>query len=214
MNKKIGVLTALVLGVALTASQVAGTYAKYTSEKNASDTARVAKWSFKVGSGEDAKDIATTDMVFDLFNTINEADTTTAETDVAAANGTDTVIAPGTGGSFDIVLTNASEVNAKYTIALEETANASNIPVEYSIDGTTWKADFIDINNDTDKMKEVAINKNGGTTTVKVYWRWAFIGAESTNYTSSQTDATDTDLGIGGTATITVKATITATQVD
>ena len=45
MNKKLTVLSVLVLAIAMTAYSVAGTYAKYTTTQNGgSDSARVAKW--------------------------------------------------------------------------------------------------------------------------------------------------------------------------
>ena len=49
---------------------------------------------------------------------------------------------------------------------------------------------------------------------ITVQWRWAFTGDASANYTTSQTDSTDTALGVLGTDTISVQATIVATQVD
>ena len=56
-----------------------------------------------------------------------------------------------------------------------------------------------------------------GNASLTVYWRWAFTGAASTNYISSQTDATDTSLGFAAnttTPTVQLTATVTVTQVD
>ena len=50
-----------------------------------------------------------------------------------------------------------------------------------------------------------------------VYWRWAFTGAQSENYKSSQTDSTDSAFGFGAItsdATVQVTATVTVTQVE
>lgn len=200
-NNKLAKFTALVLIVTIIALiLVAGTYAKYTTKIEGSDVATVAK--FKVGS--------TTDESFDLFSTVTEADGKTAETDVAEGK-----VAPGTGGKFAIDITNESEVKVDYVLALEETANTSSVPIEYSIDGTTYVT--------ADKMKDLTAAKGSldiGTPTAKkaqvtVYWRWAFTGDISTNFTTSQTDTTDLALGTASTApTVTVKASTTFTQVD
>ncbi len=177
---------------------VSGTYAKYTTTFTGSDTATVAK--FKVGSN-------ITTGTFDLFKTAKEVDGTTADADVASGK-----IAPGTGGKFDIQLTNDSDVKVNYTLALTET-NAKNIPIEYSVDGKTYVT--------ADKFASTATGalEIGSTTqqtkTVSVYWRWAFTGDASTNFKSSQTDSSDNALGTAETApTVTVSATATFTQVD
>lgn len=196
-NLRKGLVFSLVLLSVISLGSVAGTYAKYTSNAVGTDSARVAKWSFTVGGTE----TATTDtFTFNLFKT--------TYTNVASENGTDKVIAPGTEGSFDIVLANASEVNAEYDVEYDVT-NTNNIPVEFSVDGTNWTADLTTLN-----VEDRAISMNGGSETIKVQWRWAFEGTNSANFTSTQTDVTDTTLGTAGSAVLTVKATVTATQVD
>ena len=202
------IATLLLLAIVAVGSYfVAGTYAKYTSEIAGSDNASVAKWAWKINQEdfESASDV-TNGYTFDLFKTIKEADTTTAETDVD----TD-LIAPGTGGSFDIAITNNSEVNATYAVAFTET-NESGIPIEYSVDGSTWVSDVSGIN-----VPATAINMGQTASTLTVKWRWAFTGNDSTNYTSTQTDATDTALGFAANTaapTVQVNATVTVTQVD
>ena len=48
-----------------------------------------------------------------------------------------------------------------------------------------------------------------------VYWRWAFEGKDSTNYTTTQTDTTDYTLGTASTApTVKVEVSTVFTQVD
>ena len=175
---------------------VGGTFAKYTSSGTGTDTATVAKWSFKVGE----TDIATTDtFTFDLFKTIKDSDGINNETEMNPVDGS--IIAPGTQGSFDLVLTNASQVTAQYAIDYTVT-NTGNIPVQFSVDGgKTWTNDLADVAA-SDSTKLVA---NSGTTTIKVQWKWDFNGSD---------DSFDTALGIGGNAVLTVKAEVTATQVD
>lgn len=175
---------------------VGGTFAKYTSSGTGTDSATVAKWSFKVGE----IDIATTDtFTFDLFKTIKDSDGINNETEMNPVDGS--IIAPGTQGSFDLVLTNASQVTAQYAIDYTVTNN-NDIPVKFSVDGgTTWTNDLADVAA-SDSTKLAA---NSGTTTIKVQWKWDFNGSD---------DSFDTALGIGGNAVLTVKAEVTATQVD
>ena len=171
---------------------VGGTFAKYTSSATGTDSATVAKWDIKVGG----TNIATNDtFTFDLFKTIKDSNGTADETDMSPVDGT--IIAPGTRGSFDIVIKNDSQVNATYAIDYTVT-NTGNIPVEFSTNGTDWKTDI----NELD-VTNVAIGL-GTDTTVTVQWRWVFDG----------NDTTDTALGSAATATLTVAAAVTATQVD
>lgn len=174
----------LLVATLISACAISGTFAKYTSSQTASDTATVAKWSFNVGD----KNIANETFAFDLFT------------------GEDAIIAPGSSGSFAINLTNTSEVNAKYTIVLEET-NVSNIPLQYSVDGTTWKDSIAELTG----LADQAINKSASVTQT-VYWRWVYEGTTSGAHVG-QTDVTDTALGTAISApTVTINATITATQ--
>ena len=175
---------------------VGGTFAKYTSSATGTDSATVAKWSFKVGE----TDIATTNtFAFDLFKTIKDSDGINNETEMNPVDGR--IIAPGTQGSFALVLTNASQVTAQYAIDYTVTNN-NDIPVKFSVDGgTTWTNDLADVAA-SDSTKLAA---NSGTTTIKVQWKWDFNGSD---------DSFDTALGIGGNAVLTVKAEVTATQVD
>lgn len=192
-NVRNALVLSLVLLSVVSMGSVAGTYAKYTSNATSTDSARVAKWSFKVGT----TDIATSStFTFNLFETVDSN---------VKAGEAENIIAPGTEGSFTISLENNSEVNATYAIDYTVT-NTANIPVEFSIDnGTTWTTTLEDV-TDTD------INMSGATDSITIKWRWAFEGTSSSNYTVSQTDLTDTALGVTGTDTITVTANITATQ--
>ena len=175
---------------------VGGTFAKYTSSGTGTDSATVAKWSFKVGETDIA---ASNEFTFDLFKTIKDSDGINNETEMNPVDGS--IIAPGTQGSFDLVLTNASQVTAQYAIDYTVTNN-NDIPVKFSVDGgTTWTNDLADVAA-SDSTKLAA---NSGTTTIKVQWKWDFNGSD---------DSFDTALGIGGNAVLAVKAEVTATQVD
>ena len=199
-NKKrssmmVRLVAALAVTMMFTMCFVGGAFAKYTSSGTGTDTATVAKWSFKVGE----TDIATTDtFTFDLFKTIKDSDGINNETEMNPVDGS--IIAPGTQGSFDLVLTNASQVTAQYAIDYTVTNN-NDIPVKFSVDGgTTWTNDLADVAA-SDSTKLAA---NSGTTTITVQWKWVFDG----------NDANDTALGSAATATLTVAAAVTATQVD
>lgn len=171
---------------------VGGTFAKYTSSATGTDNAQVAKWDIRVNGSE----IATSDeFTFELFQTITDSNLTSAETDMAPADGS--IIAPGTSGKFSIVIQNLSQVNAKYTI--NYTVNTSSIPVEFSTDGSNWKTNINQLN-----VTDDAIGL-GTEETVTVYWRWRFEAGR---------DELDTSLGKDGTATLTVVANVTATQID
>ena len=200
-NKTMKMISITLLLVMIALVLVSGTYAKYTSTASGSDSARVAKWTFKVGDA----DITTSNTFkFDLFKTIKEADGTSNEDDVTGSK----VIAPGTGGSFAIVLKNESEVSAKYGIKYTVT-NDNEIPVQFSTDGKTWSKSLTDVAaSDTDTK----LAANNGTKTITVQWKWAY---EDTNEsTKAASEAKDLELGKDGTATISVSAEVTATQVN
>lgn len=202
-NNKLGKFVAFVLLITIIAViLVASTYAKYTTSKDLEAVATVAKWSIKLGG----KDITTQNeaVTFDLFTT-KDTDGSD-ETDVSANR-----IAPGTQGSFDIELENASEVTAKYTVTFES-QNASNIPIEFSVDeGKTWKTDIKELTL-TDVLEAGA--KTSTTESPKISWRWVFErGTEDSEKTTNNED--DTALGTAKVApTVTVTAHLVAEQVD
>lgn len=202
-NNKLGKFAVFVLLITIIAViLVANTYAKYITSKDLEAVATVAKWSIKLGG----KDITTQNeaVTFDLFTT-KDTDGSD-ETDVSTNR-----IAPGTQGSFDVELENASEVTAKYTVTFES-QNTSNIPVEFSVDGgKTWKTDIKELTL-TDVLEAGA--KTSTTESPKISWRWVFErGTEDSEKTIN--NGFDTDLGILETApTVTVTAHLVAEQVN
>ena len=188
-NRMMRLASGLLVAVLLTTCVISGTFAKYVSEASASDVARVAKWAFTLENVAIANDFE-----FDLF------DYTDGNVDVNGLDDDAKVIAPGTQGSFAIDLVNNSEVNAKYSLTLAVVKDA-RIPLEFSVDGgNTWSADIstVKITNEAIDMTE--------TKTMTVQWRWPF--GDSAN------NATDTALGVEGTATAKVTATVLVEQVD
>jgi hypothetical protein len=199
-NRMMRIAAFLLVAALLSICVVSGTYAKYTSEITGTDTARVAKWDFKVG-GETAG--VNNVFMFELFKTITDTDGS-AETDINPTDGQ--IIAPGTQGNFVINLKNDSEVTAEYTVDFKETKTAA-IPIQYSLDGTTWGTmDSIDVKT----AVKVAI---GGSASITVYWRWAFERG-TTDSEKSANNALDTKLGMASEIKVAVTATITVEQVD
>ena len=198
-NKQKAGIMALAVLAAVGSYFIAGTYAKYTSTISGSDSADVAKWSWTINN-TNINSAETTTYTFDLFNTIKDSDGTSAESDVTSGK-----IAPGTSGSFDINITNNSEVNATYAIAFTAT-NGNNVPIEYSTDGTNWSSSVADLN-----VAATNIAKGASSATKTVHWRWAFTGAEGV-------DAADTALGFSANSSpapsVQVTAAVTVTQVE
>ena len=198
-NKKrssmmVRLVAALAVTMMFTMCFVGGTFAKYTSSATGTDSATVAKWDIKVGG----TNIATNNtFTFNLFETIKDSNGIDDESDMSPVDGS--IIAPGTRGSFDIVIKNDSQVNATYAIDYTVT-NTNNIPVKFSVDGTNW---FDDINYLD--VRSVAINM-GATATVTVQWMWEFERIDG--------DTQDTTLGSAASATLIVSAAVSAIQVD
>lgn len=212
--KKMSLLTALIAAVAVTAYSVSGTYAKYTSTFTGESSARVAAWAFQIN---DKAPTAENKFEFNLFESVNDANVTKGIGE--------NIIAPGTTGSFDIKLANLSEVAATATITFA--ADLAGVPIEFSTGNGVW-GDISTVTQSIEKLSQgtrtsvtaedstTSIQFNAGSdTTFKIYWRWAFTGDQSTTFTTSQTDTTDTALGTAEVkATPKVTATIVATQVD
>lgn len=191
-NNKLAKFMALVLLVTLLAViLVSGTYAKYT--------ATVARWNITL-NGEDISKGTQKTLKLGLFDTINDTDFTSEESDVTAGK-----IAPGTTGQFEIAkLINNSDVNAQYKITYS-IDNNNNIPLEFSKDknaaDSEWKSlsDF-SMNN----FEALSKDSTEGVSTGTIYWRWKF---------ERNDDSADTDFGIN-TPEVVVTATITVEQVD
>lgn len=173
---------------------VSNTYAKYTSTFAGSDTAIVAKWDVSAGNASTTIDLFNSSKIYDTNGVTDYTQGGTDDTDVT--NGTaDGIIAPGTWGSFSYSVSNNSDVNATYTV--DYTVTAANVPLEWSVDGSTWSTNLSNVST-------TALNM-GATANVTVYWRWVFNGD----------DTADTTLGTATTlARPEVTITTTFTQVD
>lgn len=196
MKKNIAMrLASLVLMCTIvTSCFVSSTFAKYTSTVTGTGTARVAKWDVTVNGQKETAEV-------DVFT---HAD---ANTMVTGADGKK-IIAPGTQGSFNVVLSNKSEVTAAFDMSAT-TVNEAGVPLQWSVDGTNWEDDFADLGV-AGLTGNIAIG--GADVTKTFYWKWAFDATD--NPADGQTDATDTTLGIAGTATPTVSLSAVFTQVN
>lgn len=197
-------VVALVVLTVISMGSVAGTYAKYTSNETDTDTARVAKWDVKFGN--DAT------FAFNLFDTILDSDGS-AEGDVKDGKPTENIIAPGTKGEFSIDITNDSEVNADLFASFKET-NASSIPLQYRLtyNGTAgnWEDSIADLELPTNTYLPFG---TGNTGTIKIEWQWVYEKGDDQTAIDAN-DVTDTTLGKDGTATVSIEATLRATQRD
>ena len=211
-NKNLARLAILTLCLTfVSTSLLGGTLAKYTSEVTATGTASVADWEITVNSNEITVNPVPS-VTFNLFTTLNDTfgGGNSPEGDVTAG-----LIAPGTTGEFAFNIENKSEVNASYTIELSETT-PSGLPIQYSIDGTTWVDTIANLN--TSLMGDLAMGATtSGTTSTTVQWRWAYDDTDTIAHHASQTDAADTAFGIDAKTTadeLKISAKITVTQKD
>ena len=159
MTKKKKVLIILTILAAILLAFVGGqAYAKYVSQVKGEGIAEVATWKFKVnGQSEQVEEI-------------NLASTYNNETLV------NNKIAPGTSGSFNIVVdATGSEVGINYNIAFtEENNKPQNLRFEYD-------------NKEYNSVKELeedlsgTINANdeNKTRTLNVKWKWAYETGEA-----------------------------------
>ena len=168
-NKMMRIASVLLVAVLLSTCVISGTFAKYTSSATSTDTATVAKWDITV---EDVELGATTEtFTFDIFND---------------------KLAPGMSGTFELNITNNSDVNAVYSLDFTVT-NASNVPIQFSTDGTSYSADLTDVTNKALTSGENKIN---------IYWKWV-----------TESDAADTAFGIKDTLdTVKVDVKVTVDQ--
>lgn len=154
MSKSKKVIILLAILIALVLSFIGGqTFSKYISEVEGTGIAEVARWSFKVnGQNEEVQ-------------TINLASTCDDETLI------DNKIAPGTKGSFDIIVDGSgSDVGIDYQISFE---NESNKPQNLK-----FKYENVEYNSITDLETALRGTINADdeekTRTLTVNWEWAY----------------------------------------
>lgn len=202
----------------ITSCFVGGTFAKYTTSANGTDTARVATWGFK-----DTDSIT----LNDLFNTAYDKN----------VNGKADVIAPGTTNSATFAFKFSGQEAAPevaYTFEVSTTDSEcaedikNNANIQWKLDNGTWGTwdDMIAavkaLSGDASGSKQYAagelpasVKDNAAADVIHtVSWQWAFETANGDGQPAAQ-DATDTDLGNKATLDeVKLVITITATQVD
>jgi hypothetical protein len=198
-------ITILLLVLCLiSTAMLSGTFARYTSEYAGADTALIAKWDVKFNGNEPTTSTAELDLFSHAYNT-----------NIIAGAGDDKIIAPGVSGDFTLKVENKGDVAAKMTFDFEDSGTAGTVPIEYSLDGSTW-GDLDALKtalDELEKMKNVAAEN--GTAEQIVEWRWPFDGSDV--YETNDED--DTELGKASAngasrSTYILNVTATATQIE
>ena len=219
-----GLLLVLVL---VTSCFVGGTFAKYVTSGEATDTARVAKFGVEITTG--------TNTMFKTAYTKDDTSTTSASI-TNSVESTDKVVAPGTKGEMaKMTLTGKPEVavHVSYaaTLKLEGwTVNTTEeyCPIVFTVAGTKYKIGDTGITNVSDlkskveaAIKDYSKNYAAGTDlstvgaeSLAISWEWPFeTGADDS--AKAANNVKDTALGNATTpATIELSVTTTVTQID
>ena len=201
-NRMMRVASALLVAVLLTTCAISGTFAKYVTSKESTDTARVAKFGVDLGVTVDGA-FATE---YDADVTVTDKDgAAIAKTVVASSTDQDNLVAPGTKGdlmaSATIAGTPEVAVNVKQEATLVLTGWEVNgtyyCPLVITVDGTkfygmdyTSAAEFIAaveaaLDSDVNYAPNTDLTESHSVT-----WAWAFEGTDG-----KQTDELDTALG-------------------
>lgn len=194
-KRNYALVVALLFVTVLTGVVVFNTVAKYTSSVENSGSLTVAKWNF-------ATDNALTSNTFN----ISIAPTATSSTLVEGK------VAPGTSGSFDIVVSNSSEVGVNVTVAIGAvTGGTLPAGLHFYSDDTYTTAVTPGTTTYTGKIAASDGSTKVSLTTKTIYWKWDY--EVGTGDTLATNDAADTTAGVAG-AELTIPVTITGTQVE
>lgn len=191
MNKSNFVARLSVLTIALTlvtTSLIGGTLAKYTTEVTGTGSAQVAKWSFKAYSKQGDATFAVT------------------LTDTANTNVTSGKIAPGSKGSFDIVIdASGSETALDYKI---EFTNIKNQIANLKFYSDANRTDGAEIDLKATTLSDtIALADVGNTVTKTVYWEWKDDASNDESDTKAGVAPTEMTFNIKVTGTQTVATT-------
>ena len=192
-NKKSLIIIAILLLVCVTGGYVASTYAKYTTKiENNSGTATVAAWNFATDNG-------TQNITVALDGTID------ASTLVAGK------IAPGTSGSFNVVLKNTSEVGADFTLELKSITNKpTNLKFYKTRSGSQGSYTYSnELTPGTSTVTGQLASGDSTGLTVPIYWEWPYeTSSIATNDPIDTANGTDTESN----RTLAIGVDITGTQ--
>jgi hypothetical protein len=218
-NKMMRIASVLLVAVLMSTCAISGTFAKYVTSANSSDSARVAKFGVVITANGN------------IF-AANYNDTVKAE------GGTPDVVAPGTSGNLaSMTLSGKPEVSVEVTytgtVQLTGWTNSNGkfyCPVKVNVAGTnlcgldyTTSADFITAiqDNIASYSKTYAPNtilSDVDADSLEISWEWAYEDATTYLNGAQQNDTDDTFLGdqaaAGNASTILISLVTTVTQVD
>lgn len=189
-KKKKIVLIAIILSCIILSFIGGQSYSKYVTEVRGEGMAEVATWSFKV-NGEKEQ-----------VQTIKLASTCNNETLL------DNKIAPGTKGSFNILVDGtSSDVGIDYKIEFKnESTKPTNLKFTYN------NQEFNSISELQDSLSgTINANEEDKTRTLTINWEWQY-ETGSTESEIAQNDATDTQ-NAQNIATYTFNVIVSGTQV-
>lgn len=208
-NKIMRFASALLVLAMLTTCVISGTFAKYTTNVEGTDTARVAKWGFKEAAAS-----VTLDNLFKKTYDKN-------------VEGAVDVIAPGTTNSaqFGFTYDGTGAPEVAYTFKIDTTGSVcadeikNNPNIQWQLDGGTWGSwdelltAIAALNTKTDYAAgELPAAFSATVTTHTVAWQWAF---ESAGAAQAAQNTLDTKMGNKAALdAVTLKITVTATQID
>ena len=212
-NKMMRIASVLLVAVLLSTCAISGTFAKYVTEVSSSDSARVAKWGFNTAS-------------------INFEDLFAASyTNVAAGSDEMAIIAPGTKGEVAFKFENSGTApEVAYTFKVDTTGSAcaeaiqNNKNITWALAKTTEKAsatygtwtELIAALEALDGDKEYAAGEipTMVDTEYTILWKWDFNNTDDGNDNDNYNDSDLGNLAVEGDLVVTLKITITATQLD
>lgn len=231
-NVMMRVASALLVAVLLSTCAISGTFAKYVTAKEATDTARVAKWGVAI-------DVTNYSVFTNKYTKDDKTATFTGDYSVESKAGDD-VLAPGTKGTFaGIKITGTPEVAVEVAVKAKSVDVSSNwivedkfyCPITITVGTTTvcglnytTEADFEGAIADALAAQTAQYAPNTDlsklSSPLNISWAWAFQNATGTAI--NQTDAYDTALGnkaaaaknAGENLTISIVAEISVTQID
>ena len=194
-NRMMRAASALLVAVLMTTCTISGTFAKYVTEKSASDTARVAKWGVEITSTA-ANAFA---KEYDAGDAADAKDVVAATVTVDDVSVQDKVVAPGTNGTLGgtTIIAGTPEVRVSVSQAATLTLTGWTVdgneycPIVFKVGNgdTLYKIDPTnDAMNEISELKaavEAAAKSsavfeagtdlsNVGADTVSVSWEWPF----------------------------------------
>ena len=228
-SKTMRVASGLLVLTLLSTCMVAGTFAKYTTSADGSDTARVAKFGVTV--------TANSDTMFEKKYATDDTAAKQASID-NSVTATENVIAPGTKGemtkvalsgtpevavkvSYDGTLTlgDGWTVEGSYYCPLKITVNDETISgLDYaSADEfeSAVKAKIAAYSKSYAPGTNLGVNSEGTTPQndrLAISWAWDY--ADATGQKANQDNTKDTALGDAAKATVKLDVTTTVTQID